>query len=81
MWWDFAIQDWIIQSFLLSSFLSTLICFIMVTYLKFSKDACKPEVKLYGKTVLITGANSGKMKMCPVLNSKVNPITPGLFSN
>ena len=45
----------------------------MVTYLKFSKDACKPEVKLYGKTVLITGANSGKMKMWPALNSKIKP--------
>ena len=50
----------------------------MVTYLKFNKDICKTEVKLYGKTVLITGANSGKMKMCPVLNSKVKIVLKSL---
>ena len=62
IWWDFTTQNWLIQSFMLSSILSTLICFIMVTYMKFTKAICKTELKLYGKTALITGASSGEIQ-------------------
>ena len=62
IWWDLATQNWLIQSFILSSILSTLICFIIVTYMKFTKTICKTELKLYGKTVLITGASSGEIQ-------------------
>ena len=60
LWWGIKRQTYLTQ--LAIVFVSVIGLFTMFStlYVKITKGVCKSKNKLIGKTVLITGANSGK---------------------